>query len=241
MTETVLHMLGHVGTDVDHRKVGAGIDLSTFRLASTPRKWDKAQRGYVDGATNWITVQCWRSLAVHVRDSVRRGDPVIVVGRLRTEEWTRDDVRNSRFVLEATAVGHDLGRGTSRFVKAARVAEPAPDETAGVVAALEDVEREQQVESPPDGPPGIAPERSSPPLADAPVDPGVTGAEQPGVARDSAAAAQPDQGGAEGPQGVAAPDGTTAPDGSQARDERTGDEEKGQQETRPHRGWRRAS
>jgi single-strand DNA-binding protein len=144
MTETVLHMLGRVGTDVDHRRVGEGIDLSTFRLASTPRRWDKAQRGYVDGATNWITVQCWRSLAAHVRDSVRRGDPVIVVGRLKTEEWTKDDVRNTRFVLEATAVGHDLTRGTSSFVKAVRQASPVSDESADALAAVQEIERDQE-------------------------------------------------------------------------------------------------
>ncbi len=145
MTETVLHMLGHVGTDVDHRKVGAGIDLSTFRLASTPRRWDRAQRGYVDGTTSWITVQCWRSLAAHVRDSVRRGDPVIVVGRLKTEQWTKDDVRNTRFVLEATAVGHDLSRGTSSFVKAPRQAEPVSDESQDAIAALRDIERDAEM------------------------------------------------------------------------------------------------
>ena len=144
MSETVLHMLGHVGTDVDYRKVGAGIDLSTFRLASTPRRWDKHHRGYVDGTTNWITVQCWRSLATHVRDSIRRGDPVIVVGRLKTEEWTKDEVRNTRFVLEAMAVGHDLNRGTSSFVKAIRQTEPATDEAADALAAVQEIERDQE-------------------------------------------------------------------------------------------------
>ena len=78
MLETVLHVVGHVGTDVDHRKVGESTDLCTFRLATTPRRWDRDQRAYVDGTTTWFTVQCWRQLAVHVRDSVRRGDPVVV-------------------------------------------------------------------------------------------------------------------------------------------------------------------
>ena len=119
MLETVMHIVGHVGTDVDHRKVGESTDLSTFRLATTPRRWDRDQRAYVDGTTTWITVQCWRQLALHVRDSVRRGDPVVVVGRLKTEEWTKDEVRNSRCILEATSVGHDLMRGVSAFTQGA--------------------------------------------------------------------------------------------------------------------------
>jgi len=145
MTETVLHVVGHVGTDVDHRKVGEGTDLSTFRLATTPRRWDRTQRAYVDGTTTWFTVQCWRSLAAHVRDSIRRGDPVLVIGRLKTEEWTKDDVRNSRIVLEATNVGHDLTRGVSAFRKAPRPVESATDDAREVRQALEEVERVEPV------------------------------------------------------------------------------------------------
>jgi single-strand DNA-binding protein len=124
VTETVIHMIGHAGTDVDYRQVGNGTDLSTFRLASTPRRFDRGQGQYVDGTTTWITVQCWRYLAAHVRDAVRRGDPLVVVGKLKTEEWTKEGVRYSRMVLEALAVGHDLNRGVSVFTKTPRLADP---------------------------------------------------------------------------------------------------------------------
>ncbi len=146
MSDTVLHMIGHVGTDVDHRKVGSGTDLATFRLATTPRRWDRTSRQYVDGTTSWISVQCWRSLAVHVRDSVRRGDPVIVIGKLKTEEWVKDGVRNSRFILEATAAGHDLSRGTSSFQKSARPPESPVDDSQAAVKALQDIESLQPVD-----------------------------------------------------------------------------------------------
>ncbi len=142
MTDTILNMIGHVGTDIDHRRVGSGTDLSTFRLAATPRRWDRSQRQYVDGTTNWITVQCWRALAVHVRDSIRRGDPVVVVGKLKTEQWTKEGVQNSRFILEATSVGHDLARGVSRFRKTPRpiasVTDADADEALAAVKEIED-------------------------------------------------------------------------------------------------------
>ncbi len=64
---------------------------------------------------------CWRTLADHVRDSVRKGEPVLVHGRLRTDVWQREDGQSSvTHVVEATYVGHDLTRGTAVFVKAAR-------------------------------------------------------------------------------------------------------------------------
>jgi single-strand DNA-binding protein len=145
MSDTVIHMIGHVGTDVDYRRVGNGTDLSTFRLASTPRRYDRAQGAYVDGTTTWITVQSWRSLAVHVRDAVRRGDPVVVIGKLKTEEWIKDGVRNSRLILEALAVGHDLNRGISTFRKAAASTEPRHDDDRSALQAVEDVESAEAV------------------------------------------------------------------------------------------------
>jgi single-strand DNA-binding protein len=141
MTDTVLHIVGHVGTDVDHREVGNGSHLSQFRLATTPRYFDRTQRAYVNGVTNWLSVQCWRNLAMHVRDSLKRGDPVVVVGKLKTQEWvTPDGARHSRFILEAIAVGHDLSRGVSSFTKMARVAESFPDHTQAAVQAAQELE-----------------------------------------------------------------------------------------------------
>jgi single-strand DNA-binding protein len=140
MTETVMHVIGHVGTDVDCREVGNGTHLSQFRLATTPRHYDRAQRAYVDGVTNWLSVQCWRNLAVHVRDSLKRGDPVVVVGKLKTQEWTKDNARHSRFILEATAIGHDLSRGVSAFTKMARVVDSLPDHAEVAVQAAQELE-----------------------------------------------------------------------------------------------------
>ena len=140
MTDTVLHVVGHIGTDVDHRELPNGTHLSTFRLATTPRYWDRAQRAYVDGTTNWLSVQCWRSLALNVHTSLKRGDPVIVVGRLKTQEWVKDGVRSSRFILEANAVGHDLTRGVCSFTKMAPPAESHPDHHQAALQAAQAIE-----------------------------------------------------------------------------------------------------
>jgi single-strand DNA-binding protein len=60
-------------------------------------------------------------LADHVRDSVHKGEPVLVHGRLRTDVWEREDGQSSvTYVVEAIYVGHDLSRGTASFVRVAR-------------------------------------------------------------------------------------------------------------------------
>lgn len=145
--EALTTMTGNVGGDVDHRlPEGVAAPVASFSLAVTPR----LRRGdvWVDSDTTWVRVVCWRGLADRVRESVRRGDAVIVVGRLRTERWVNDrgEVRE-RLAVDATTVGHDLSRGTARFTRASRLLEESgplqqtPAEAAAAELADLEVER----------------------------------------------------------------------------------------------------
>ena len=122
--EALVQMTGHVGTEVDIRGNGS---VTAFRLACTPRVRGKGGE-YSDGNTTWIDVTCFRSLAAHVAASVRKGDPVIVIGRLRTSVWVKDGQTRERLGLEAETVGHDLSRGTAIFRKSVR---PSAESTDG--------------------------------------------------------------------------------------------------------------
>ncbi len=71
--------------------------------------------------------------------SLRRGDPVLVGGRLRTNVWTKDGIEHERLVLEATSVGHDLTWGTSAFRRVSRTTVPI-DRQADVGEVISTVE-----------------------------------------------------------------------------------------------------
>ncbi len=119
MNEAFVTFQGWVGNDVVHRETAQGT-VANFRVGSTPRI-RRRSGDWVDGPTSWFSVTCWRALADHVRDSVRKGEPVLVHGRLRADVWEREDGQSSvTYVVEATYVGHDLTRGTTVFVRAAR-------------------------------------------------------------------------------------------------------------------------
>ncbi|HEX5384760.1 MAG TPA: single-stranded DNA-binding protein [Propionibacteriaceae bacterium] len=114
--EAQVQITGYAGTEVESRGNGT---VSAFRLACTPRI--KTKNGWSDGNTTWLEVACFRTLAQHVAQSVRKGDPVLVVGKLRTNVWEKDGQTHERLVLEADMVGHDLNRGTSIFQRPPRV------------------------------------------------------------------------------------------------------------------------
>ena len=120
MHETLITLQGYVGGNVRLRTAGDS-QVASFRVGCTPRHWSRRDQAWVDAGTQWYSVSCWRALAHHVDRSVRRGDPVVVHGRLTTNTWTnREGVEVTTYEVEATFVGHDLNRGTTAFSRAAR-------------------------------------------------------------------------------------------------------------------------
>ncbi len=119
MSEAQMTLTGYVGTDVDYRAGRDGAPpRARFRVACTPRFFDRQQGAWRDQETVWKTVKVWRALAANVASSVRKGEPVVIVGRVRAEVWKDEDGElRSDEVLEATSVGHDLNRGTSAFLR----------------------------------------------------------------------------------------------------------------------------
>ena len=100
MTDRIT-VTGVVGSDPRPTMTPAGLQITNFRLDSTRRYFDRATGQWTDGETTWFTVTAWRALAERVRDSVGRGDAVIVHGRLSTRTWT--DERGRHALTLATA------------------------------------------------------------------------------------------------------------------------------------------
>jgi single-strand DNA-binding protein len=117
MFETPITLTGWLGSEVSLTTTSGGHQVATFRVASTPRRW--VQGDWQPGPTNWFTVKAWRSLAQHAHESLHKGDPVVVWGRLTADVWEREDgQRTTRHVVVATSLGHDLALGTTTFTRA---------------------------------------------------------------------------------------------------------------------------
>jgi single-strand DNA-binding protein len=115
---TTVTVVGHVATDPRLRDVATGTKVTSFRLATTERRFDKALKEWRDGATMFFTVTCWRSLAENVFSSVTKGQPVVVQGRLHVSSYDdKDGILRNIIEIDAGVVGHDLSRGVSSFTK----------------------------------------------------------------------------------------------------------------------------
>ena len=120
MNETHTTLVGNIATDVRTITSRDGVRVTSFRVASTTRRF-QGGKGWNDVDTLFVTVVCWRQLAEHAASSFAKGEPVLATGRLKTRQWTAEDGSSREALeLEAYAVGHDLNRGTSAFRRAER-------------------------------------------------------------------------------------------------------------------------
>ena len=126
MNSTSVTVVGNLVADPVQRQVAADVRVTGFRIACTPRVPDGAG-GWSDGRTGFYQVSAWRQLGANTGESLRKGERVVVVGRLGVDTWEDRD-GNSRSTVEITAdhVGHDLTFGTSRFTRVLRAASGGP-------------------------------------------------------------------------------------------------------------------
>ncbi|TCU86666.1 single-strand DNA-binding protein [Curtobacterium sp. PhB191] len=116
----IITVCGIVATEPRHLVTETGIAITSLRLASPSRRWDRASAAWVNGATNWYTVTAFRSLASNVFKSLKKGDRIVVSGRVRIRTWERDGRGGTSVEIDADGIGHDLAWGISNWVRVPR-------------------------------------------------------------------------------------------------------------------------
>lgn len=108
---------GLVATPPRHIVTSEGLPITSFRLASSQRRFDRSQERWVDGETNWYTITGFRQLAINTAASVKKGDRVVVVGRLKIRDWENGERSGTTIEIDADSLGHDLMWGSSAFIR----------------------------------------------------------------------------------------------------------------------------
>lgn len=130
-------LVGNIVGDPEERATRGGDSIAAFRLAVSERRFDRERGHWVDGHTSYYAVSVFGDLGRNTLASVRKGERVVVSGRLRLREWENETKRGVSADLTADAIGHDLRWGTTRFQRTPR-GETARPETPEAPAASPD-------------------------------------------------------------------------------------------------------
>ncbi|MGW3936468.1 single-stranded DNA-binding protein [Streptomyces phaeochromogenes] len=116
--ETVITIVGNLVDDPELRFTPSGVAVAKFRIASTPRVFDKQTNEWKDGDSLFLTCSVWRKAAENVAESLARGVRVIVQGRLKQRSYEdREQVKRTVYEIDVDEVGPALARATAKVTK----------------------------------------------------------------------------------------------------------------------------
>jgi single-strand DNA-binding protein len=117
--ETVITVIGNLVDDPELRFTPSGAAVTNFRIASTPRTFDRTANEWKDGDSLFLGCSVWRQQAEHAAESLQRGTRVIVVGTLKQRQYEdREGVKRTSYELDVAEVAPSLLRATATVTKA---------------------------------------------------------------------------------------------------------------------------
>ena len=119
--DTVITVVGNLVNDPELRFTPSGQAVASFRIASTPRMFDKATNEWKDGEGLFLTCSVWRQYAENVAESLTRGMRVIVQGRLKQRSYeTKEGEKRTVYEVEVDEVGPSLRNASAKVTKSQR-------------------------------------------------------------------------------------------------------------------------
>ncbi|MFF8609919.1 single-stranded DNA-binding protein [Streptomyces sp. NPDC015346] len=116
--ETVITVVGNLVDDPELRFTPSGAAVAKFRIASTPRTFDRQTNEWKDGESLFLTCSVWRQAAENVAESLQRGMRVVVQGRLKQRSYEdREGVKRTVYELDVDEVGPSLKNATAKVTK----------------------------------------------------------------------------------------------------------------------------
>jgi single-strand DNA-binding protein len=106
-------LLGNVGKDPEVKFLPSGAAVANFSIATSDRYKDKA--GEWQERTEWHNVAAFARTAEIVRDYVKKGTQLFVIGKIQTRSWDDKDSGQKKYRTEVLVNELSLlgGRGDS--------------------------------------------------------------------------------------------------------------------------------
>ena len=114
-----LTIVGRLVADPELRFAQSGVAVTNLRVVTSQRR--KVGEEWQDVDTTFWSVTCFKQLAENVAESLKKGDAVVIPGRVRSREYeTKEGEKRTVWEVTADTVAVDLARATARPSKVSR-------------------------------------------------------------------------------------------------------------------------
>jgi single-strand DNA-binding protein len=119
--ETVITVVGNLVDDPELRFTPSGAAVANFRVASTPRTFDKNTNEWKDGDALFLSCSIWRQAAENAAETLQKGMRVVIQGTLKQRSYeTREGEKRTVVELEVDEIGPSLKYATANVTRTSR-------------------------------------------------------------------------------------------------------------------------
>ena len=119
--DVTITVVGNLTDDPELRFTPSGAAVANFRIASTPRTFDRQTNEWKDGDALFLSCAVGRQAAENVAESLQKGMRVVVQGRLKSRQYeTREGEKRTVFEIDVEEVGPSLKYATAKVTRTTR-------------------------------------------------------------------------------------------------------------------------
>ena len=119
--DTPITIVGNIVAEPELRWTPNQVAVCNFRIATTPRVYNRDTNQWEDGDAVFMTCNIWRQAAENVAESLSKGMRVIVQGNLKQRSYqTKEGEQRTVYEIEADEVGPSLRYATATVNRADR-------------------------------------------------------------------------------------------------------------------------
>jgi single-strand DNA-binding protein len=101
MSNPTVTIVGRIGQDPE----AVGSNGLRLRVATNDRVKNDSTGEWEDKNTSWWTVKAWKRLAEQSKDVLKKGQEVIIVGKVHEENWTdKEGTKRTSYEINAESI-----------------------------------------------------------------------------------------------------------------------------------------
>jgi single-strand DNA-binding protein len=143
MNGNTITIVGNLTKDPILKYLPTGKAVTNLSVACNHGWRDKETQAWVEGETSFFKVECWEPMAENIAESLRKGDPVIVVGRMSCRKYEQEGQTRESWEIRAETVGPDMRKRAASLRRVLRHSQTSEgQETPDVAEATEPDEKQ---------------------------------------------------------------------------------------------------